>query len=104
VWEVHGDRDRPIGQRDGLLAHRLIDRLQDLGVRGEDLVKCLSKVLEEMKPVCDLDGRGGAVTGAFSIGWRAVTRDDLHAWMLPEPLRHGLGRAIWEKRHRLTAL
>ena len=65
-WYRH--RDRPIGQRHGLWAHGRIDRLKGLGMRGEDLLQRCREVLQEMKPVRDLGGRGGALASALRIG------------------------------------
>ena len=73
-------------------------------MRGEHLGQGFRQVLQEMKTVRDLGGGGGPLARTLSIRLRAVTRDDLHPWMLPEPLRHGVRGAIREQRHRLAAL
>ena len=57
-----------------------------------------------MKAVRDLGGRGCPLARALGIGARPIPRDHLHPWVLPEPLRHGLGGAIREERHGLAAL
>jgi hypothetical protein len=103
-WGWHGDRERAIRQRDRLLAHRRIDRLQGVVMRGEDLVQGFPEILQHMKAIRDLGGLGRAVTSAFRIGARAISRNDLHPGVLPQPLRHCLGRAIREERHGLVAL
>src|SRR5712691_2220067 len=98
------DRVRPIRQWDGLLAHRGVDGVEHLAMRGEHLGQGFRQVLQEMKTVRDLGGGGGPLARTLSIRLRAVTRDDLHPWMLPEPLRHGVRGAIREEGHGLTAL
>jgi len=37
-------------------------------MRGEDLLQRCREVLQEMKPVGDLEGRGGALPGTLRIG------------------------------------
>ena len=54
----HGHRDRPIGQRHGLLAHRVIDRIEGVALRGEHLVQGFPEILQQMKAVRDLGGGG----------------------------------------------
>ena len=73
-------------------------------MREEHLVQGFPEILQQMKAVCDLDGRGRALACALRIGARPIPGDDLHPGMLPEPLGHGLGRAIREQRHGLAAL
>ena len=46
-WHRH--RDRPIGQRHGLLAHQVIDGIKGLPMRGEDLVQSFPEILQQMK-------------------------------------------------------
>jgi hypothetical protein len=41
----HRDRDAPIGQEHGLLAHRRIDRLHGLVMCGEDLFQGVVEIL-----------------------------------------------------------
>ena len=73
-------------------------------MREEHLVQGFPKILEQMKAVGHLGGSGGRLARAFSIGSRAIPRDHLAPWMLPEPLGQGLGRAIREERDRVAAL
>ena len=68
----HRDRARPIGQRHGLLAPRGIDGVEGLAMRGEHLGEDFGEVLQQMKTVCDLGGRGGALTCALGIGTRPI--------------------------------
>jgi hypothetical protein len=42
-WHRHGQR--PIRQRDGLLVHQGIDRIERLALREEHLVQGLTKIL-----------------------------------------------------------
>jgi hypothetical protein len=100
----HGYRDRPLGHRHRLLAQRGIDRIEHLAMRGEDLIQGFRQVLEEVKPVGNLDGRGCPLVRAIGVRWRPITGNDLHPRMLLEPVGQGLSRAIGEKRHRLMAL
>src|SRR2546429_10032909 len=51
-WRWHRHRDRAVRPRHGLLAHRRIDGLKDVVMRGEDLVEDFGQVLEQMKTVC----------------------------------------------------
>ena len=101
-WHGHGHR--PIGQRHGLLAHRLIDGVEGVALREEHLVQRFPEILQQMKAVRDLGGRGRPLARALGIGGRAIACDHLHTRMLPEPLRHGLGGAIREQRHGLATL
>jgi len=96
----HRDRDRPIREWHGLLARRRIDRLQSMVIRREDLVQGFRQVLKKMEAVRDLGGR----RGPLCIGARPIPGDHLHPGMLPQPLGHGVGRAIGEELHGLTAL
>src|SRR5215472_4190952 len=57
-----------------------------------------------MKAVSDLRGCRSPVPSAFSIGGRAITRDDLDPGMPPQPLGQSLGRALREQRDRIAAL
>ena len=101
-WHGHGER--PIGQGYGQWAHGRIDGIEDVTIGAEYLVQRFPKILEYMKAVRDLGRLGRALPSAFSIGTRAIARDDLHAGMLPEPLRQGFGRALWQQGHGLAAL
>jgi hypothetical protein len=51
-WHGHGHR--PIGQRHGLLAYRLIDRVEDVTRRDERLVPRFPEILQQMQAVRDL--------------------------------------------------
>jgi hypothetical protein len=104
VCRWHGHRDGTIGQRHGLLAQRRIDRVEGLAMGGEDLVQGFCEVLEEMKSVGHLEGRGRALMRAIGVGFRPIPRDHLHPWMLSEPVGQGLGGTIREERYRLAAL
>ena len=83
-WHRHGHR--PIRQWYRLLVHQGIDRVECLAVRAEHLVQGFPEILQQMKAVCDLGGCRCPVPCALGIGGRAIARDDLDPWMLPEPL------------------
>ena len=72
-------------------------------MRRKHLGQGFRKILQQMKTVSNLHCLGRALASTLRIRLRAVTCDDLYARMLPEPLRHGVGRAIWEESHRLAA-
>ena len=61
-------------------------------------------MLEQVKPVRDLNRRGRALACAICIGFGAVSRDDLHARVAAEPLCEGVGVAITEERDRPASL
>lgn len=104
VCRWHGHRDRPLGHRYRLLAPRGIDRVEHRAMGGEDLIQGFCQVLEEVKPVGDLDSRRCPLVSAIGVRLRPITGDDLHAGMLLEPVGQGLGGAIGEERHRPVAL
>ena len=104
VMGGHGYGERPIGQRDGLLAPQGIDRVECLAMREEHLVERFAEILQEMEAVGNLGGRRGALACALGIGTRAIPRDDLYPGMLPEPLGHGVRGAIRQQGHGLAAL
>ena len=62
-----------------------IDRIEHLAMRAEHLVQGFPEILQKMKAVCDLCGCRSPVPSALGIGGRAIARDDLDPWMLPEP-------------------
>jgi len=101
-WHRHGHR--PIRQRYGLLVHQGIDRVEGLALRAEHLVQGFPEILQQMKAVRDLRGCRSPLPRAFGIGGRAIARDALDPWMLPEPLGQGIGRAIWEERDWVAPL
>jgi hypothetical protein len=70
----------------------------------EHLVQGFPKILEEMKAVGHLGRCGRLVLRALGIGSRAIPCDHLDAWMLPEPLRDGVGSTIREECDRVAAL
>ena len=100
-WYRHGDC--PIGERDRLLAHRLIDRMKGVVMCSEDLVERFPKILQHMKAISNLGRLGRALTRALGIRTRPIPRNHLHPGVLPEPLRHRLGGAFREQGHRLAA-
>jgi hypothetical protein len=67
VMGWHGHGHRPIGQRHELLAHRIIDRVEDLTMRDEHLVQRFPEILQQMKAVRDLVARG-LLMYSFGIG------------------------------------
>ena len=66
-WGWHGHRDRPIGERHRLLARRGIDGVQRGTLRREHLGQGFREILDEMKAIGDLDGRGGPMPRALGI-------------------------------------
>ena len=103
-WGWHRRRARPLGQRDRLLAHRLINGVEGLGMRRKDLVQRFGQVLEQMDTVGDLGGGGCPLARALGVGLRAITRDHFNPRMLSQPLGEGVGSAIREERDRLVTL
>ena len=85
----HGDG--PIGKRDRLLAHRRIDRIEGVVMRGEDLVQGFPEILQQMKAIGDLGGLGRALTSALSIGARPIPCDHLHPFRVCANLTFGPG-------------
>ena len=98
------DGDRAIRQGHGLLAPGGIDGLQGAVMRGEDGLQGFRQVLDEVEAGRDLGGRRRAVACPLSIRARPIPGDHLHPGMLPQPLGHGVGRAIGEEIHGLAAL
>jgi hypothetical protein len=103
-WGWDGDGDCPIGERHRLLAHRRIDRLEGVALRREHLGQRFREILHEMEAVRDLGGRRGPLTRPVSVGARPIPRDHFDPRMLPEPLRQGVGGALWQERHGVVAL
>ena len=67
VWGRYEHRDRPLGQRHGLLAPCGIDSIESLVMRGEDLAQSFPEILQQMKAVGDLDG-GGCPVSILALG------------------------------------
>ena len=103
-WGWDGDRDRPIGERHRLLARRRIDGVQRGVLRREHLGQRFREILDEMKAVRDLGGRGGPLPRPVSVGARPIPRDHFDPRMRPEPLRQGVGGALGQERHGVVAL
>jgi hypothetical protein len=87
-----------------LLVHRRIDGLDGLSMRGEHLVQNFSEILEEMQPIGNLSGGGCPLACALGIGARAIPRDPLYSWVLPQPLDQRVCSTIREEGHGLPAL
>ena len=96
-WHGHGHR--PLGQWHELLAPQGIDGIQDLLMGHEHVVQSFSEILQQMKAVRDLGGRGSPLPSAVSIGARPIACNHLDPRMLSEPVRDGLGCPIREQRH-----
>ena len=47
-----------------------------------------------MKPVSHLDRIRGSLPGAFGVGAGPVPADDLHAWVVAQPLGEGVSLAV----------
>jgi hypothetical protein len=56
-----------------------------------------TEVAQEMPAVGNLDGAGCPGANALGVGAGPITRDDLHAWVIPEPGRDGQGLAIGQQ-------
>jgi hypothetical protein len=54
----------------------------------------LPQVFDQMKPIHDLGGMRGATANAVRIECTAIPTDDRNRWMLGEPLRHRVCRAL----------
>jgi hypothetical protein len=101
-WHRHGQR--PIRQRHRLRLQRGIASVEHGAMGEKHLVQGFPEILQQMKAVRDLRGCRSPVPRALSIGRRAIARDDLAPWMLPEPPSEGRGRAIREERDWVAAL
>jgi len=87
-----------------LLAQRLIDRVEGVALRGEHLMQRFREVLQQVKAICHLGGRGCTLASALGIRARPIPRNDLHPWVLPQPLCDRLGGPLREQGHGLPAL
>jgi len=66
-------------------------------VTRDDLLDDIAEVLDDVEAVSDLQRLGRAPPCPLRICARPITADDVHARMLPQPLREGVGRAIGEE-------
>jgi len=67
-------------------------------------VQRFPEVLQQVKTICHLDGRGRALASPLGIGARSLPGDHLDSRMLLEPGGEGRSGALREERHRLVAL
>src|SRR6266542_3549914 len=79
-------------------------RAQAVAVAGNAALGRLGQVLPQVEPVGDLHGVGGAQAGAFGVGSRAVSADDLHAGVAGQPLGQRRGLAAGEQFDRCAGL
>src|SRR6266508_969452 len=79
-------------------------RAQAVAVAGNAALGRLGQVLPQVEPVGDLPGVGGAQAGAFGVGSRAVSADDLHAGVAGQPLGQRRGLAAGEQFDRCAGL
>jgi hypothetical protein len=81
-----------------------MDRIEPLAMRAAPLVQGFPELLQQRKAVGDLRGCRSPGPSARSRGGRAIARDALAPWRLPEPQSEGIGRALREERDRVAAL
>jgi hypothetical protein len=79
-------------------------RAQAVAVAGNAALGRLGQVLPQVEPVGDLHGVGGAQAGAFGVGSRAVSANDLHAGVAGQPLGQRRGLAAGEQFDRCAGL
>jgi hypothetical protein len=61
-----------------------------------------SQIFQDMPAVNDLLGLWSPIGGSTPIGFRAITANDLHSRMLPEPLGQGFRTTILQQVHWLV--
>jgi hypothetical protein len=101
-WHWHSGP--PIGQRHELLVPRLIDSIEGVALRGDPLLQRFCEVLQQVKTIRHLDGRGRALARTLGIRARPIPGAHLHPGMLAEPLGDRLGGPLREQGHGLPAL
>jgi hypothetical protein len=110
-WRRARSANRPTGgaflsgrRRSRLLGLLGCRRAQAVAVAGNAALRRLGQVLPQVEPVGDLHGVGGAQAGAFGVGSRAVSADDLHAGEAGQPLGQRRGLAAGEQFDRCAGL
>ena len=81
----------------------VIDGCERRPMRVEHLLEGFHQILEQVKPISDLDGLWRSLARPISIGSGSVARDDLYPGVGPQPLRQGLGLTIGQQGDRLPA-
>lgn len=66
----------------------------------EETLQHISDVLQQVKPIRDLDRLWRTLTGTLGVIWRAIPRDDFDARMVLEPLFQSGRRAVWQQVDR----
>nr|WP_199708177.1 hypothetical protein [Pseudoroseomonas wenyumeiae] len=64
----------------------------------------IAEITEQVPAVGGLHGTRRALASAIRVGAGTVAGDDLHAWVLPQPVAQGLGLAIWQEIKHPVAL
>jgi hypothetical protein len=82
--------DGAVRQGHPLTTDRLIDGRERLVMRLEHLFKSFHQILQEVKPVGDLRGRGRSLARPIGIGFGPIASNDLHPWVRLEPLGQGV--------------
>jgi hypothetical protein len=73
------------------------DARQLWGVDPEHVGQHVRQILQQMKAIRHLAGRGRPKARRFRVGLRAVPHEDLHPGMGLQPLGHGRGFAVGEQ-------
>jgi len=60
------------------------DRSRKLG--QEIVLPCFRQIMDQMKPVVDLNRKGQCLSNGFGVTQRSVSGDNLDLWSLPQPL------------------
>jgi hypothetical protein len=81
-----------------------MDGRERLVMRLEHLLEDFHQVLQQMKPVGDLNGLRRPVARPVGIGSDPIARDDLHPRVGPQPRRQGLGLPVGPQGDRLPAV
>jgi hypothetical protein len=73
-------------------------------VGGHRLLGHLGQAVPQTPPVRRLPGGGQSPADGFGIGGRPITHDDLHAGMLTQPVRQGVGLAVGQNVDALVGI
>ena len=82
-WRGDGGGDGAVSKGHPLPTQGVIDGLERLTVRVEDLLKGFHQILEHMKPIGDLGRLWCPLTRTVGIGFGPIARDDLHSRVCP---------------------
>jgi hypothetical protein len=81
----------------------VIDGVERRPMRMEHGFKGFHQMLEEVKPISHLGGRGCPLASTVRLGSGSVARDDLHPRVGPQPRRQRRGLTIGPQGERLPA-